>query len=235
MGSYAFILARGGSKRVPLKNIRIFHGKPMISYAINAAIKSGIFDRVIVSTDSKTIAEVGISYGAEVPKLRNPNLADDTTPTIQVISNEIKSFNLNDSDSVCCIYGTNPFLTKELLKIGYDLLHQKKNKVDFNYVSTVTDYSFPPQRGLKMLNNNVFEMINKENLMKRSQELENYFHECAQFWWSDARTWLDQVPMQDKLLGIYLPRWKQQDIDTEDDWKEAEYKYFALKNYRNAN
>lgn len=234
VGNYAFILARGGSKRVPLKNIKSFNGKPMLSYAINSAKESQIFDRIIVSTDSQLIADVAVKYGAEIPRLRKSNLAEDSTPTIDVLVDEIESINLNDSDSVCCIYGTNPFLTPELLIKGYDLLREK-NTFEFNYISTITDYSFPPQRGLKKINNQIYEMVNKENLMKRSQELETYFHECAQFWWAYARTWLDRTPMQEKLLGIHLPRWAQQDIDTLDDWQEAEYKYFALKNFKRLN
>lgn len=220
------ILARGGSKRVVKKNIRIFHGKPMIAYAIQSAINAKIFDRLIVSTDCVETAQISQGFGAEVPGLRSFDLSGDNVPTTEVMSELVKAFNLSNEDMVCCMYGTNPFLTSENLKLACEILKDSARQ-ETNYVSTITEYSFPPQRGLKRISENHYEMVSKEFLMSRSQDLDRRFHECAQFWWAYADTWLKQVPMQEGLRGILLPRWHQQDIDTEEDWKEAEIKFAA--------
>lgn len=224
---FGFILARGGSKRVIKKNIRNFHGRPMISYAIDNALNSKVFDRLIVSTDCQETAQISRKYGAEVPELRNSELSGDNVPTIDVMASLIEQFELEGQDLVCCIYGTNPFLTPQNLQSAMELLKSGPRK-QINYVSTITEYSFPPQRSLKQTSGDCYEMANLDFVMSRSQDLEKRFHECAQFWWAFAETWRAKIPMQTGLRGMILPRWHQQDIDTEEDWKEAELKYAAL-------
>jgi N-acylneuraminate cytidylyltransferase len=228
---YAFILARGGSKRIYMKNIRSFFGKPIIGYAIEAALECDLFDRVIVSTDSQEIAEVALKFGAEVPELRPLHLSTDSVPTIEVMSYLTDRFQIRNHDLVCCIYATNPFLTSENIKLGEAML---TNKIDpkIKYVTTISEYSFPPQRSLRRASEHVFEMAETSYMMSRSQDLDKRYHECAQFWWAQAETWLFKSPMQIGLAGILLPRWLQQDIDTEEDWIEAERKFAYLKHFK---
>ena len=219
------IPARGGSVRVKNKNIREFCGQPMIIYPILAMQESGIFDRIIVSTDSLSIAEVARSVGAEVPFLRPSELADSTSSTIDVVRHALNEIGADVDSRVCCVYATNPFLTKELISFGFELLLESSG---FDYVTPVVKYGFPIQRSLS-LQNGCLTMTHPEYMYAHSQTLVGSYHETAQFWWAFAKTWLSRIGMQERVRGIVVPEWCQQDIDTEDDWIGAEMKYQLLK------
>lgn len=222
----AIIPARGGSKRVPLKNIKEFDGVPMLTRTIKILQNSNLFEQIIVSTDSEEIRQVALSAEAICVGLRAPALGEDHTPTIDVISYEIGRNHINLDSEVCCVYAPNPFLRIDALKVGAKSL----NLIPIpNYVSTVTSFPFPIQRALGTNKNNLLEMVEKEYLMRHSQSLPERYHECAQFWWAKAKTWVNKVPMQEGLKGIYIPRWMTQDIDTEEDWNQAEIRWKILQ------
>lgn len=220
----AIIPARGGSKRIPRKNIKLFHGKPMIAYSIEAAQKSGCFDKIIVSTDDQEIAEVALAYGAEVPFLRPADIADDHASTMDVMEHAIdwcKDHGL-DAEFVCCIYATAPFITPASLQRG--LTKMRTNK--FSYAFTATTFSFPIQRAIRRSG----EMFDDRNLTIRSQDLEEAFHDAGQFYWGkpDAFVCRQSVFSDDSYL-ILLPRTMVQDIDSEEDWLTAEVMYQVMK------
>lgn len=217
--------ARGGSVRIKGKNTRNFCGEPIIKYAIKSMQDSKLFNRLIVSTDSLAIAKIAESAGAEVPFMRPNELSDSNTNTIDVISHALQEIKAGPEDRVCCVYATNPFLSKELLSVGLDLLLEKSS---IDYVTPVTKYGFPIQRSLSK-KNGVLTMTNPEHMYTHSQNLLENYHETAQFWWGFAKTWMSKTPMQQRLCGIYVPAWSQQDIDTEDDWIEAEIKYEYIR------
>ena len=227
----AVIPARGGSKRIPQKNIRNFCGKPIIQYAIEALKSSNLFHRIIVSTDSEKIAEISRSLGAEVPFIRDSVLSTDDTPTIDVIIDALTRLGISGNDEVCCVYPTNPLLNSDLLKKGLDLLREQTINC---YVSPVVRYSFPIQRAL-VVRDGFLEMKESDQMYARSQDLELTFHESSQFWWALGLTWLSRIDMQSKIKGIFIPEWLQQDIDNEEDWKIAEIKYQTLFNSSNLN
>lgn len=220
----AIIPARGGSKRIPRKNIKLFRGKPIIGWSIEAAHTSKCFNRIIVSTDDHEIAQVAKDFGAEVPFVRPLELSNDNTGTIPVISHAIEYHNNNCSESdnateVCCIYATAPFLQANDLKRGLFELQ----KTGAEYAFSVTKYPFPIQRAIRITNNNRVEMFQPEYFTKRSQDLDEAWHDAGQFYWGHAKTWLTQKP----VFSIYsapvvLDRKKVQDIDTHEDWEYAE-------------
>jgi len=220
------IPARGGSKRIPGKNIRSFCGKPVIAYSIEAALRSGCFDKVIVSTDDKKIVSVAKSYGAEVPFIRPAELADDYTNTSDVIKHAIQ-FYLSQSESissVCCIYATAPFIEVEYLQQGY----QKLVELNKSYAFSVTSFAFPVQRAIKINKNNEVEAIWPENIQKRSQDLEEAYHDAGQFYWGTAEAFMtDEVIFSTVSTPIVLPRHLVQDLDTQEDWYRAELMYQA--------
>lgn len=223
----AVIPARGGSKRIPRKNIKEFYGKPMIAYSIEAAIKSKCFDRIIVSTDDSEIAEVAIRYGAEVPFIRPEKLANDHAGTIPVIQHTIQW--LIDRDHkpnlVCCLYATAPFVTAEALKQGLEQLKQ----TGAAYAFSATSYAFPIQRAFKLKSSLGVEMFNPEQFNTRSQDLEEAYHDAGQFYWGTAEAWLsEKVIFGPESTPVILPRYRVQDIDTLEDWKRAELLYKAL-------
>ena len=220
------IPARGGSKRIPRKNIRLFSGKPIIAYSIEAALDSRLFDRVIVSTDDEEIAAVSRQYGAEVPFMRPANLADDFTGTADVIKHAIKWCQEQDMvcDYVCCIYPTSPFLQASYLKLGIDKLSNSAS----SYAFSVTSFAFPVQRALRIIDTNELEAIWPENIFKRSQDLEEAFHDAGQFYWGRAQAFInDEVIYSRASIPIILPRHLVQDIDTLEDWHRAELMYRA--------
>jgi N-acylneuraminate cytidylyltransferase len=225
MSNIAIIPARGGSQRIPLKNIRIFDGKPMLTRTLETLQSSRLFDRVIVSTDSEKIAEVAKrSKNVEI-SLRSEDLAKDEANIIDVISSEVSSNGIAVQDQVCCIYAPNPFLHQGAMKLGLKCLLENS---EADYVSPVTSYPFPVQRSLKFQGEKLLMMAQPENLLAHSQNLEPRFHETAQFWWARAETWLNSKPMQQNLLGIYTPRWMTQDIDSLEDWEQAEIRWQIL-------
>ena len=225
MTKVAIIPARGGSTRVPLKNIREFHGIPMLSRTISVLKDSGCFDRIVVSTDHPDISRIARESGAEVPFVRSEELSKNATPTVEVVANAVEILELDDNDDVCCVYATNPFLRADAIKLGSDLMNSNRK---FHYVTTVTTFPFPIQRALKIGSSELLEMAEPQFMMTHSQELPERFHECAQFWWAKGSTWKAKKGMQTEVIGIRLPRWMVQDIDTLEDWETAELKYEVI-------
>jgi pseudaminic acid cytidylyltransferase len=219
----AVIPARGGSKRIPRKNIKPFYGKPMLAYAILAAQESGLFEKIVVSTDDNEIAAVAKAWGAEVPFFRTEELADDFTGTVPVIAHAIESCeNLGwISDYVCCIYPSVPFIKTEDLLAAFELLTVGKT----NYVYPVTEYAHPIQRGMRMHSKGKMEFLSPENELSRTQDLEQVYHDAGQFYWGTKSAWLAQKKMHTDGVGFRIPNWRVVDIDNADDWKRAEVLY----------
>lgn len=216
----AVIPARGGSKRIPRKNIKDFCGKPMIAWSIDAAKNSNLFDHIIVSTDDEEIAVLARNYGADVPFIRPANLADDLSPTVPVIAHAVKScLDLGwVADYVCCIYPCAPLLNVNDLVSALTLIQEKKS--DFFY--PVTEYAHPIQRAMHQLPSGKMQFLSPENALTRTQDLEKTYHDAGQFYWGKASAWLEHKRMHTDGLGLVIPNWRVVDIDTQDDWKKAE-------------
>lgn len=220
------IPARGGSKRIPRKNIKNFLGKPIISYSIEAAVHSGIFDEVMVSTEDQEIADVAKNFGAKVPFFRSNKNADDFATTVDVLLEVIEQYDkLNRRfDNVCCIYPTAPFATKEKLLQAYTKLESE----GFDAIFPVLEYSYPIQRALK-LNDSKVSLFYPENETVRSQDFENSYHDSGQFYFLKTNRFLENRSVFTKNTGgIILTELEAQDIDNETDWKLAEMKYELL-------
>lgn len=222
----AVIPARGGSKRIPRKNIKDFAGKPMIAHAITRAMASDLFDHIVVSTDDQEIMEIARQWGAEVPFTRPPSLADDHTPTVPVIAHAVAECHALGwpVEYACCIYPCAPFLMAEDLVASLDLA--RETNADFVY--PVTQYAHPIQRAMRRMTNGEMQFLSPENEMTRTQDLEKTYHDAGQFYWGKADAWLAQKRMHTAGLGHSIPGWRVVDIDTEDDWKRAELIYSAL-------
>ncbi len=222
----AIITARGGSKRIPQKNIKLFLGKPLISYSISAALKSNIFERVLVSTDDERIANVAREYGAEVPFLRSKKNSDDYATTADVlveVINELEARN-DTYKYVCCIYPTAPFITPFKLKDSFEIF--KKSKA--SSLIPVCQFSFPIQRSVK-ISEGVMIPAFPENMLKRSQDLETHYHDVGQFYWLNVEKFKNTQLMVNKDTRAYvISELEMQDIDNIDDWYLAEIKYKAL-------
>jgi pseudaminic acid cytidylyltransferase len=224
----AVIPARGGSKRIPRKNIKEFCGKPMIAWSIEAAKASGCFDRIVVSTDDEEIAEVARSWGAWVPFMRPRELSDDYTGTLPVIRNAVDWINQNDSQVkyACCLYATAPFVSPEDLQRGYSLLKQESASFAFS----VTNYAFPIQRAIRITESGRVAMFNPQHFNSRSQDLEEAWHDAGQFYWGTKEAWLkEQTLFNERAVAVKLPRHRVQDIDTHEDWVRAEWMFRAMK------
>lgn len=220
----AIIPARGGSKRIPRKNIKLFHGKPMIAYSIETAKASGCFDKIIVSTDDQEIAEVAREYGAEVPFLRPAEIADDHATTLDVLQHAVNwcQENLGNIDYVCCIYATAPFIQSQDLQSGLALVQEP----DVEYAFSATSFPFPIQRAIKLTDVGEVSMFEPENALVRSQDLEEAYHDAGQFYWGSANAFKSKLG----IFGVHsraviLPRKRVQDIDTPEDWELAEALY----------
>lgn len=226
----AVIPARGGSKRIPRKNIKMFHGQPMIAWSIQAAIDSGCFDEIWVSTDDEEIAAVAQAYGAKVPFLRPAHLSDDFATTADVMSHAVEEFGkLNHAlpDYICCLYATAPFVTKADLVHG---LEKIKNNNTLNYVFSATTYPFPIQRAIKLNENDTVEMFSPQYFNVRSQDLEEAWHDAGQFYWGTAEAWLNKAMIfASQSSVVELPRFRVQDIDTQEDWDRAEWLFKAIQ------
>lgn len=226
----AVIPARGGSKRIPRKNIKMFHGQPMIAWSIQAAIDSGCFDEVWVSTDDEEIAAVAQAYGAKVPFLRPAHLSDDFATTADVMSHAVKEFGkINHAlpDYICCLYATAPFVTKADLVQG---LEKIKNNSNLNYVFSATTYPFPIQRAIKLNEYDTVEMFSQQYFNVRSQDLEEAWHDAGQFYWGTAEAWLNKAMIfSTQSRVVELPRFRVQDIDTQEDWDRAEWLFKAIQ------
>jgi pseudaminic acid cytidylyltransferase len=224
----AIIPARGGSKRIPRKNIRDFCGKPIIGYSIETALQSGLFDRVIVSTDDEEIATVAQSFGAEVPFLRPAVLADDFSGTNSVVKHCLHWLQEHEiaTDYACCIYATAPFLQADDLKEGYRRLVESGKSYSFS----VTTFPFPIQRAIRINAQGCVEAINPDMIFKRSQDLEETYHDAGQFYWGRVDAFLDDVvTFSPESVPVVLPRYRVQDIDTYEDWRLAELMFAALQ------
>lgn len=224
----AIIPARGGSKRIPGKNIRLFHGKPMIGYSIEAALASGCFDKVIVSTDDAKIAKVSREFGAIVPFLRPENISDDYATTMDVMEHAI-CWCLDEGwplDAICCLYATAPFVLPEDLRSGYELL--ESGGVQFAF--SATTFPFPIQRAIKLDGQRRVSMFAPENEQVRSQDLEDAYHDAGQFYWGKVEAFLNKLSVfSPHSKAVLIPRNRVQDIDTPEDWELAESLFSALK------
>ena len=223
----AMIPARGGSKRIPRKNIRPFAGKPAIAHAIDAAKDAGIFDLILVSTDDAEIAKVAEQYGAAVPFMRPAEISDDHATTLDVIKHTLEwaESNGHKTEALCCIYPVNPFLEASDLKKGYETLLQE----DAGYCFPVVEFPSPIQRALKIRGDGRLEMFNPELSQTRTQDLQPAFHDVGQFYWGRPEVFLEMVPIfSDQATPIRIPSWRAVDIDTEEDWQRAELIYKAL-------
>jgi pseudaminic acid cytidylyltransferase len=224
----AIIPARGGSKRIPRKNIKLFHGKPMIVYSIEAALESGCFDKVIVSTDDNEIAEISLRYGAQVPFIRPVAISDDYATTLDVIAHALK-WCVEDGIEIanaCCIYATAPFISASSLQEGMVAL----SAGDVDYAFSATSYAFPIQRAIKIDKECRVDMFQPEYLNTRSQDLEEAYHDAGQFYWGKARAFLDKRAIfGTNSKAVLLPRKRVQDIDTQEDWELAEALYRVIE------
>jgi len=217
----AIIPARGGSKRIPRKNIRSFCGKPMIAWSIEAAIASGLFEQVVVSTDDPEIADVARRHLATVPFMRPPELSDDFTGTDAVVCHAIEWLKARGTmpEYVCCLYATAPFVTPETLRLGWTRLRESGRAFAFS----VATYPFPIQRALRLLPDGGVEPMDPSSIPKRSQDLEVAVHDAGQFYWGSSSAYLKGLPVfGPESAAVILPRWVVQDIDTEEDWIRAE-------------
>jgi len=221
----AVIPARGGSKRIPRKNVRPFAGRPMISYAISAARSSGVFDHIVVSTDDDEISSLAAGEGAEVPFRRPAALADDFTPTVPVVAHAIRACRELGwpVERVCCIYPSVPFIRIEDLRRALDLLALGGT----DYVFPVTLFPSPIQRALRRSPDGVTRPFHPEFVSTRTQDLEPGYFDAGQFYWGTARAWLDGLSLHGHGKTIVLPEWRVVDIDTPDDWERAEALYRA--------
>lgn len=222
----AVIPARGGSKRIHRKNVKPFFGVPMIARTIEVALKSGLFDHVVVTTDDLEIADISLRAGAQVPFFRPIDLADDLTPTVPVIAHAVQTCNALGwrVAYACCIYPCVP-----LLEIG-DMAAALKLALDMNadFVYPVTDFAHPIQRAMRRSATGKMTFYSPQFEMTRTQDLEKSFHDAGQFYWGKASAWLEHKKMHTEGLGMPIPHWRVVDIDSEDDWQRAELLFKAL-------
>lgn len=228
MNNLCIIPARGGSKRIPRKNIKDFIGKPIIAYSIEAAVQSGLFDEVMVSTDDEEIVEVALKYGAKVPFKRSAENSDDYATTAQVLEEVLTNYRKSgvEFSSACCLYPTAPFVTPEYLKEGHNLLLDP----EVASVFSVVKFDYPIWRGFTRNDNGVMKMVWKENINTRSQDLEPVYHDAGQWYWIKVEMFLSsKVLFTENSKGVKLSKLEVQDIDTEHDWHLAELKYEYLQ------
>ena len=221
------IPARGGSKRIPRKNIRQFCEKPMIAWSITAAQAADSFDRIIVSTDDEEIAAVAKAHGAEVPFLRPAHLADDKASTQEVIAHALTWFDQQAVvfEAVCCLYATAPFVQpQDLRQAGASLAESRDGTVVF----AATSFPFPIQRAIHLDAAGYASMFQPECFPTRSQDLVEAFHDAGQFYWATPATWATVINLFEGARPLLLPRWRVQDIDTEEDWQRAELMHQLL-------
>ena len=230
MQKLAIIPARGGSKRIPRKNIRSFLGKPIIAYSIEAAISSGLFDEVMVSTDDLQIAEIAKKYGASVPFMRSNKTANDFATTFEVVLEVVQNYEMINKkfDFTCCIYACAPFVTNKKLIDSFQILLHK----NFDSVFPIMPYGSPIQRALKQ-NENKVSYSNPEFSLSRSQDLEKRYHDAGQFYWLNTEICLKKEQILTNNSGSFvISELEGQDIDNEIDWKLAELKYELLQSFK---
>ncbi len=222
MGSIAIITARGGSKRIPRKNVKLFCGKPIITYSIEAALKSGLFEEVMVSTEDEEIARIAREAGAQVPFMRSSESAGDYASTDDVLLEVLAAYKERgrEFDSFCCLYPTAPFVTAEKLRTAMGLL----DKADS--VMPVVPFSFPPQRCMVLNGEGELRMKWPEHAKTRSQDLEPYYHDCGQFYCCKTAPFLEcKTTDLPHMVPMIMSELEVQDIDNPDDWEIAELKY----------
>jgi N-acylneuraminate cytidylyltransferase len=223
----AIIPARGGSKRIPRKNIRPFFGKPMIGWSIEAAIASGCFDRIIVSTDDPDIASTAQGFGAEAPFVRPPELSGDHVGMLPVMAHAVRWLEEHNATAtaVCCIYATAPFLTAAHLREGLRVLLETGS----DHACAVTRFEYPVQRALRITGAGRIEMFDESQFHTRSQDLEAAYHDAAQFCWGSAEAWKQERRVFSAgSCPVVLPRYLVQDIDSPDDWDRAERMFASM-------
>lgn len=222
----AIIPARGGSKRIPRKNIKPFAGKPMIAHAITAAKASGLFAHIVVSTDDTEIAQIAKEWGAEVPFSRPKELADDHTPTVPVIAHAITASEALGwhAEHVCCIYPSVPFIQTGDIQAALKLLEA----TGAEYCLPVTEFPSAIQRALRRSDNGRLAPFHPEFELVRTQDLEPAYHDAGQFYWGTRQAWLSNPRVHSGAVGLVIPNWRVVDIDTPDDWQRAEMFHQAL-------
>ena len=222
------IPARGGSKRIPRKNIKNFCGQPMIAYSIASALDSKLFDHVIVSTDDHEIAEISLKYGASVPFTRPESLSDDYSTSLDVVEHALSwvQKNIGSVKLVCTLYATAPFTnSKDLINAYEEILKDKNRKA----VYLIAEFDFPIQRAIKLADNGSVEMFQPKHLLTRSQDLEKAYHDAGQFYWMKSEFIGSNTPIfSDIARTIKIPHYRVQDIDTNDDWIRAEFIFKAM-------
>lgn len=229
MTALCIITARGGSKRIPKKNIKEFCGKPIMAYSIEAALESELFDEVMVSTDSEEIASVAKHYGAVVPFMRSKATSDDYATTNDVLCEVVDKYNQlgQQFDFVCCIYPTAPFVTAQKLQLAYDILKASMAE----QVVPVVQFSFPPQRCFIINSDTYLRYKWPENQRMRSQDLEPLYHDAGQFYFYKANVFYHKKsPIELKSIALVLSDLEVQDIDNMEDWNIAEMKYRLMIN-----
>lgn len=229
-GALAVIPARGGSKRIPRKNIRPMSGKPLIQWTIETALNSSVFSDVMVSTDDAEIAEIARAAGASIPLLRPAELAEDFTTTGEVMAHAVE-FMMNNGfvgSDVCCLYPSAIFITGDDLVRSWELLGHEDQ-----YVMSVVEYPHPIQRALRMGSDDVLTPVDPETALLRTQDLEPRFHDAGQFYWGKARAWVNMQPVWNSVRGYRLPAGSVVDIDTEADWLLAERIHAAMRKTSN--
>jgi len=223
----AIIPARGGSQRIKNKNIRKFYSKPVLYWTLRTLQKSKIFSKIVLTTDSNKIKVIAKKLGFDCIISRPPNLADNYTPTRPVIQHAIKilkqKFNIK---YVCCVYPCNPFLSSVDLKKSLTVLKKNKN----SFVTSVTEYPHPIQRGFKLKKKNKIKFFDKKYALKRTQDLIKSYHDVGQFYWASINTWLEKKEILPNSIGFLISKWRSVDIDNLDDWKKAEFLFKVLKN-----
>lgn len=228
MKAVAIITARGGSKRIPRKNIREFNGEPIIAYSIEAAIESGMFDEVMVSTDDEEIAEISRKYGAKVPFMRSEKTSSDTATTADVLLEVFEEYEKRGMtfDYACCLYPTAPFVTGAKVKDAFEKLVES----GADSIVPLTEFSYPPQRGLFIDDAGKVKMLHPEYATTRSQDLQKQYHECGQFYIFKVDEFkIQQDTTMENSIPYIIDQVATQDIDNESDWVLAELKYNFLK------
>lgn len=227
MNKLCIIPARGGSKRIPRKNIKDFLGKPIIAYSIEAAIKSGLFEEVMVSTDDEEIAGVARQYGASVPFLRSAETSNDYATTVDVLLEVVDKYKEQGQnfDTICCLYSTAPFVTSDRLK---EASSQISDTIDACF--TIVQYSYPIQRSLRINEDNCVVMKFPEYLKSRTQDLEKVYHDAGQFYFVKTDVLVKEKTVWCKRTApLILSELEVQDLDTLTDWQLAEMKYQLIK------
>lgn len=228
MSAIAIIPARGGSKRIPRKNIKDFCGVPIISYSIKAALESGVFDEVMVSTDSEDIAKIAKKFGAKVPFFRSEKASNDYATTSEVIMEVLLEYEKRGQyfDEICCIYPTAPFVTAKKINDAITVMRSAQADTVFPIVA----YSYPPQRGVIVDENGMVVLLHPEFIDSRSQDLQTIYHDCGQFYFFRRDSFMKNKRIKvGKMVPIITSELEMQDIDSQEDWKIAEQKYYNLQ------